>query len=187
MENQSKYDPNRKTVGAIYRDAALACSPGEFVENGDLTRELIKSLVDDINDCIASMPYGNKPFYITVHEKKDLQMPRAILRRLVTSRYRPYPEDDTVVFYVEPENNLVEFCWCLPHWSSMDNMLNNESLYEPEMIREIKAWKNMDLWHFGFCKDPMGNWMANPHFKDKKLDQYKPKPQKANLFVPVNY
>ena len=43
MENQSKYDPDRKTVGAIYRDAALAVKPGETVENGDLTRELQSS------------------------------------------------------------------------------------------------------------------------------------------------
>lgn len=187
MENQSRYNPDRKTVGAIYRDAALAVKEGEYVENGDLTRELQKSLVDDLNETIKSMPYGKKPFYITIHEKKDLQMPRAILRRMLTTRYRPYPEDDTIVFYVEPETNLVEFCWCLPHWSEMDNMLNNVGLFEPEMIQQIKAWKNFDLWHFGFCKDEMGNWKPNPHFKDKKLEVPKPKVHQSNLFLPIGF
>jgi len=187
MENKSWYDPDRKTVGAIYRDAALACKEGATVENGDLTRELQKSLVDDINDCINSLPFGKKPFYITVHEKKDLQMPRAILRRLITTRYRPYPEDDTIVFYVEPETNIVEFCWCLPHWSEMDNMLANESLFESEMIQQIKAWKDFNLWKFGFCKGDMGQWIANPNYKDKKMEATKQKIVKTNLFLPIGF
>src|SRR4029077_7012093 len=103
MENQSKYDPNRKTVGAIYRDAAATAKEGDYVEAGDLSRELMTSLVVDLNECISSKPYGNKPFYISIHESKDLMMPRAIKRRMITTKYRPFPEDDTVVFYVEPE------------------------------------------------------------------------------------
>lgn len=187
MENQSKYDPNRKTVGAIYRDAALACKPGETVEAGDLSRELMKSLVDDLNDAIASKPYGNKPFYITVHESKDLMMPRAIRRRMINTRYRPFPEDDTVVFYVEPETNLVEFCWELPHRTVMQNRLNNPDLYEIEEIRQIKAYLNEDYWHFGFRKNEMGNWEPNPHFKDKKLEAQKPKIYQSNLFLPIGF
>lgn len=185
MENQSKYDPERKTVGAIYRDAALACKEGETVEAGDLSRELMKSLIDDINDCIASMPYGKKPFYITIHESKDMLMPRAIRRRMVTTLYRPFPEDDTVVFYVEPETNLVEFCWSLPHRTVMYNRLNNEWLYEKEEVQQIKAYLNEDYWHFGFRKDEMGNWKSNPYFKDKKMEAPKPKVHQSNLLLPI--
>ncbi len=185
MENQSQYNPDRKTVGAIYRDAALAVKSGETVEAGDLTRELQSSLVCDLNETIQSKPYDNKPFYITVHEKKDLMMPRCILRRMVTTKYRPFPEDDTIVFYVEPEINKVEFCWCLPHLSEMNNMLNNVGLYENEMITQIKAYKNEDYWHFGFCKDEMGNWKPNNHFKDKKMEPRKAKIHKSNLFLPI--
>ncbi len=149
MTHISHIDPNRKTVGAIYRDAAMA-SRDSFVINGDLTNEMMKSLVDDLNETIASNPFEGNPFYITVYEKKDLQMERAILRRLYVSKYRPYPEDDTVVFYVEPRSNTVKFCWCLPHSSEMDNMLINAHLYNEEMIADIKAWKKIDLEHFGF-------------------------------------
>ena len=187
MENQSKYDPNRKTVGAIYRDAALAVKEGETVEVGDLTRELQSSLVCDLNDTIESKPFGDRPFYITVHEKKDLLMPKAFLRRMITTKYRPFPEDDTIVFYVEPETNKVEFCWCLPHWSEMQNMLNNISLYEPEMIQQIKAYKNFELYHFGFCKDMMGNWIPNLNWKDKKLEAKKVKIEQSNLFLPIGF
>jgi len=173
MENQSKYDPTRKTVGAIYRDAQIN---GDFngATIGDLTAELQSSLVSDLNDTIASNPYDNRAFYITIHEKKDLQMPNAILRRMLTSLYRPYPEDDTVVFYVNPAISEVKFCWCLPHWSEMDNMLENESLYNKELIREIRAWKAHDLYQFGFTKNEIGDWMANPIFKDKPLVESRP-------------
>lgn len=146
---QSRIDPNRKTVGAIYREAHEK-NTDAFVECGDLTRELMTSLADDLNQTIASNPYDNEPFYILVYEKKDLQMKRAILRRLYTSKYRPYPEDDSTVFYVEPITNKVKFCWCLPHESEMDNVLLNFSLYEPDYVNDIRAWKATNLKHFGF-------------------------------------
>jgi hypothetical protein len=174
MENQSKYNPDRKTVGAIYRDAQIN-NKEQFVTNGDLTNEVMSSLVEDLNETIQSNPYEGRPFYITVHEKKDLQMPRAILRRMLTSLYRPWPEDDTVVFYVDPKFSDVRFCWCLPHWSEMDNMLNSHHLFNKEMITQIKAWKNFDLYHFGFTKDDVGNWIANPSWKDAKMERRLPK------------
>ncbi len=169
MENQSKYDPSRKTVGAIYRDAQMA-SHDPYVENGDLTREVMSSLVEDLNDTIKSNPFQGKNFYITVHEKKDLQMPRALLRRMLTTVYRPYPEDDTIVFFVDMKINEVFFCWCLPHWSEMDNMIANENLFDPSMIHKLKCWKNNDLSVFGFVKDEMGEkWLYNPNFKDEPM------------------
>ena len=151
MSNQSHIDPERKTVGSIYRDAALH-NTDQFVECGDLSRELTTSLVDDLNETIASNPFEGKPFYITVYEKKDLQMPRAILRRLYVSLYRPYPEDDTVVFHVDPRTSRVKFCWCLPHSAEMDNMLMNFTQFDKNMINDIRAWKDVDLKHFGFDK-----------------------------------
>lgn len=163
----SKYDPTRNTVGAIYRDAQLNGEKGR-IECGDMTNELMSSLVCDLNDTINSDPYKGRPFYITVHESKDTMMPRAIRRRILTTLYRPYPEDDTLVFYVDKAD--VRFCWCLPHWSEMDNMLKNSTLFEPEMIEEIHAWKSMNLWHFGFKKGDMGKWIANDKFIDKNLN-----------------
>lgn len=181
MQNQSKYDPSRKTVGAIYRDAQIN-NTEKFVTNGDLTNELMSSLVEDLNDCIieGTKEFEGRSFYITVHEKKDLQMPRMILRRTIKTLYRPYPEDDTMVYWVDPKSNEVRFCWCLPHWSEMDNMIANENLFHKDIISQIKAWKNVDLFHFGFCKDEMGNWMANPHYKDKPMKE-SPKESKILL------
>ena len=168
MENQSQYDPTRKTVGAIYRDAQMA-SHDKFVENGDLTNVMQSSLVEDLNDTINSKPYEDKAYYITVHEKKDLTMPRAILRRIITTLYRPYPEDDTIVFWVAEKALHIKFCWCLPHWSEMDNMLDNHTLYNTEMMDQIRSWKSENLYNFGFAKDEMGNWIANPNYKDKEM------------------
>ena len=184
MENQSRFDPSRKTVGAIYRDAALN-NKEEFVTNGDLTAELQSSLVEDLNETIVdgTKEFEGKPFYIIVHEKKDMQMPRMILRRMLKSLKRPYPEDDTLVFYVNPQYNDVRFCWCLPHWSEMYNMLENPTLFDPAMIEQIKAWKRIDLFHFGFMKDEMGNWIANPRWEDKKLEPRRH--QKPTILVAV--
>lgn len=171
MENASKYDPSRKTVGAIYRDAQMA-NTDLTVVNGDMTNELKKSLVDDLNDTIVqgSKEYEGQPFYITVHEKKDLAMPHMLHRRMIKTKYRPWPEDDTIVFAITPSTNDVKFCWCLPHWSEMENMLNNKMLFEPSMIRQIMAWKNFNLYYFGFTKDEMGNWIVNLTHKDFPLE-----------------
>lgn len=170
MENQSKYDPSRKTVGAIYRDAQLN-NKEQYVIAGDLTNELMSSLVCDLNDTIISDPHQGRPFYITVHEQKDLAMPKMIRRRLLTSVYRPYPEDDTVVFFVNPKNNDVRFCWCLPHWAEMKNILDNETLFDTKMVSLLRSWKNIDLHPFGFRKDPEGNWEANPFWEDERMEQ----------------
>ena len=169
-DNMSLYDPSRKTVGALYRDLQMKENK-ERVTVGDMTNELKSSLVVDLNETIESDPHQGRDFYITVHESKDLQMPSLIRRRMLTSVYRPYPEDDTLVFWVSPSKSQVLFCWCLPHWSEMDNMLANEGLFEADLIREIKAWKNFDLYHFGFTKSPMGDWIPNEHFKDKPMTE----------------
>lgn len=169
MKNQSKYDPTRKTVGAIYRDAQF--NGEKQIITGDMNYELRKSLTEDVNDTIkqGTIDFEGRPFYITVHEKRDLQMPNAFLRRMIKTVYRPYPEDDTLVFHIIPYTNQVFFCWELPHWSNMDNILNNEMLYPRETVEEIRAWKRIDLHHFGFMKDEMGNWKENPNWKDQLL------------------
>ena len=167
---QSNY-ADRDTVGKIYRDAQIKQKTGETVECGDLTRELESSLVCDLNDTIQSKPYGDREFYITVHEKKDLAMPRAILRRMLTTKYRPFPEDDTIVFYVNPITSDIRFCWCLPHWSEMENMLANSNLYESAMINQIRDYRNENYWNFGFRKDEMGNWIPNEAVLDQPLKE----------------
>lgn len=169
MKNQSRFDPTRKTIGAIYNEAA-ANNTDKYVTNGDLTNEIQSSLVVDLNETIQSKPFGTKSFFISVHEKKDLQMPRAIQRRIMSSLYRPYPEDDTLVFYVDMDINEVLFCWCLPHWSEMDNILANKSLFEPDYVRQIMAWKKNELEHFGFVKVGIGEqWAMNENFRDQKM------------------
>lgn len=167
-DNVSKYDPSRDTVGAIYKGIQKPGSE-DTLTAGDVVNELMKGLVDDLNETIASNPFDGRSFYITIHEKKDLQMPRAFLRRLIKTEYRPYPEDDTTVFRVNPKSGDVRFCWCLPHWSEMDNMLANEWQYDREMISHIKAWKANDLTPFGFGKDSEGKPVVNLNFVDKPL------------------
>lgn len=158
---------DRDTVGTIYKKAQEI---GEkHVEVGDMSREIMSSLVEDLNETIASDPFEGRPFFICIHESKDLQMKSCIRRRMVVSLYRPWPEDDTVVFWTDPKSCTTLFCWCIPHWSEFDNILLNELIQDPEVVKTVKAWKNFDLYQFGFCKDEMGNWVPNPHYKDKPL------------------
>ena len=147
-KHQSQFDPNRKTVGATYLD--IQSSRADPIINGDLTNELTKSLVDDLNDSITSNPFGDRPFYILVHETKDLQMKRMIKRRMLVQLYRPYPEDDTLVYYVDPKACITKFCWCLPHSSEMDNILHNRTKYHPDYVQDILAWKLNYMEWFGF-------------------------------------
>lgn len=170
---KSRFDPTRDTVGKMARDAIIN-HDGYPVINADLTRELEKSLSDDLNEAFGSNPYGNKPFYVLVHESKDLKLNNMIKRRIVKLAFRPWPEDDTIVFWHDPSSCTTLFCWCLPHWSEMDNMLANPALYNHDMLEQIKAWKAVDLKAFGFInhgKDIQGKdvWLPDPNFKDQPL------------------
>ena len=169
----SRYDPTRDTVGKIYRDAQLN-NHEDFIEVGDMSREMTTSLVADINDAIKTFDLKGKPYWLMVHEKKDLQMKSALLRRMLYFGYRPYPEDDTIVFYKNPKRQDLRFCWCLPHWSDMDNILANPDQYDPEFVYQIKCWKNYDLTPFGFCYDSKEKWIPKRHWQDKKVETVKP-------------
>lgn len=169
MQNQSRYDPNRKTVGAIYRDAQF--SGEKQIITGDMNYELRASLVQDLNDTVKQgcIDFENKPFYITVHEKRDLQMKNAFIRRMIKTKYRPYPEDDTLVFRVVPEFNDIFFCWELPHRSNMLNMLACPDLYPHDELQKYRRWENMQLEDFGFIKDELGNWKGLSFYHGDKL------------------
>lgn len=170
MENQSLIDPTRKTVGAIYRDAQIENKRDlEGAQIGDVNREFLKSFVDDINEAFQSDPFNGKSFYVQVYEKWDYQMEKSLRRMINKFAFRPYPEAGTTVFWVDPKAQEVRFCWDLPHPAEMHNILANELLFPYETIRSLKAWKNIDLYHFGFQKNLMGDWEANPKFKDKVL------------------
>lgn len=174
MTNRSHYDPSRDTVGKIYRDAQLNNKHEDSIEIGDMSRELATSLIEDINDALKAFDLkGTKPYYLMVHEKKDLQMKRALARRLLYFGYRPWPEDDTVVFWKDPKAQELRFCWCLPHWSEMDLTLMNEDQFDKEFIAQIRAWKDYDLTAFGFYNHPELKWIPNPKWKDKKIEDYR--------------
>ena len=184
MKNQSKDDPTRKTVGAIYRDAQF--SGEKQIITGDMNYELRKSLVEDLNETIkqGSIDFEGRPFYITVHEKRDLQMKNAFIRRMIKTVYRPYPEDDTLVFKVNPYSNNVYFCWELPHRTNMLNMLACPDLYDAQILQKYRDWENMRLEVFGFMKNDMGNWIENPLYRGDKI--VSKDPEKLQTSVNVN-
>lgn len=175
----SLHDPSRENVGKIYNDLAKANTDSHVIV-GDLNHEIMKGLVDDINEAIKLNPFDNRPFYIRIVDKKDLQMPRAIHRSLEKMLWRPWPEDNTTVFWVDPAKNDVRFCWCIPHRSEMCNMLENAWLYDPKEIAELIAWENFDLTCYGFWKDEIGNWVPNPNWIDKPLVEKLPQ---VSLFL----
>ena len=172
-KHQSHYDPNRETIGKIYRDLQLNPSK-TLIEVGDMSNSMLPGLVEDINQAFkeGTKDFDGRPFYVLIHEKKDLQMKSALLRRVFKQLWRPWPEDDTTVFWHDPKAFETRFCWSLPHWSEMDNMLAAKELYEPALIAEVQAWKRFDLYQFGFRQNNEGHWEANPHFKDKPLDSF---------------
>jgi len=168
MENRSLIDPTRKTVGSIYRDAQMNGERGVII--GDVNYEMRKSLVVDLNETIVrgTEEFEGRLFYITVYEKKDLQMKNALIRRLIKTKYRPYPEADTMVYKVVPSSNEIFFCWNLPARFEMINMLNTPELrpkqHEQEELQMFRHWEHDRLEYYGFTKDDMGNWKANPLF-----------------------
>lgn len=168
MENQSIIDPTRKTAGAIYRDAQINGERGVVI--GDVNHEITKDLVKDINEAIeqGEKEMGGKAFYLAIYEKYDLMLKRGLVRIRKITKYRPYPEQDTMVFHVYP-GGTVYFCWELPHRTQMMNILMNPDLYDQERVLMLKRWENLQLEYFGFKKDDQGNWVENELFRGDHL------------------
>lgn len=164
MNNQSLIDPTRNTVGSIYRDAQINGEKGVVI--GDVNHEIKKDLVKDINEAIeqGQKEIGDSPFYLAIYEKYDLMLKRGLVRIRKITKYRPYPEQDMMLFHVYP-NNDVYFCWELPHRSQMMNMVMNPELYDPAQVQTIKRWENLQLEYFGFSKDGEGNWVENSLYR----------------------
>lgn len=160
MDLTSKIDPTRNTAGSIYRDAQINGERGVVI--GDVSHEIKKDLVKDINEAIeqGSKEMGDKPFYLAIYEKYDLMLKKGLVRIRKITKYRPYPEQDMMLFHVYP-NGDVYFCWELPHRSQMMNILMNPGLYDQTQVDQIKRWENLQLEHFGFTKDEHGNWIEN--------------------------
>ncbi len=174
MTYRSTLDPSRMTVGAIYREAQLR---GERqIITGDMNYEFRKSLVDDLNDAITlgTKKFEGRPFYITVYEKRDLAMKNAFHRELTKTRYRPYPEANTLVFRTIPYAERTYFCWELPERHHMINELACPELYDPERLSKYRHWENMRLEHFGFMKNDEGNWIENPSYRGDKVCSMSP-------------
>jgi hypothetical protein len=170
VEYQSKIDPTRETAGKIYRDAQINGEKGVII--GDVNHEIKKDLVNDINEAIQAgeshSDFKGKPFYLAFYEKYDLMLKRGLVRIRKITKYRPYPEQDSMVFHVYP-GGTVYFCWELPHRSQMMNILMNAELYDPEHVAMIKRWENIQLEYYGFKKDDEGNWIENELYRGDYL------------------
>ena len=164
---KSLYDPSRENVGKIYRDAQLS-HDGYSIPVGDMKNAIVPDLIADINE--ALMKPSDEPFYLLMTEKKDLQMPNAMARTFKHLAYRPWPEDNTTVFWKDPKSQELRFCWDLPHWAEMDNILENPFLYSIELVNHIFAWKKVDLVPFGFFYHPKEKWLPNPKHIDRKIE-----------------
>lgn len=174
MNNQSHFDPTRQTAGAIYRNAQLFGERGVVI--GDVNHQITKDLVTEINEWIeqGTKKRENKPFYLAIYEKYDLMLKKGLVRIPKITKYRPYPQQDSMVFHVYPESNSVYFCWELPHRSHMLNMINCADLYDPETIQKLRHWEGMRLEYFGFTKDWEGNWTENKLYRGDTLISEKP-------------
>lgn len=168
MEYQSKIDPTRQTVGSIYRDAQINGERGVVI--GDVNNEIKKDLVHDINEAIeqGEREMNGRPFYLAIYEKYDLMLKKGLVRIRKITKYRPYPEQDSMVFHVYP-GGTVYFCWELPHNTQMKNVIMNPYLYDPEYVQMIKRWENIQLEYFGFKKDADGNWVENELYRGDYL------------------
>lgn len=173
MDNRSLFDPSRNTVGTIYRDAQIHGERGVVI--GDVNHEIKKGLVEDINEAIrqGTKEMDGKPFYLAIYEKYDLMIKKGHVRIRKITKYRPYPEQDSMVFHVYPSSNEVYFCWALPHRTHMINMLNTPELrtqpHEQEELQMFRHWENLRLEHFGFMKNDDGNWEENKLFHGDTL------------------
>lgn len=161
---------DRKIVGTQYLDAQKNSVEGLTI--GDIGRDMLNGLVEDLNDAFKANPFEGRPYYVNVVEERDLQMKNALKRRPHLTLYRPYPEDNTLVFHVIPNEEKVFYCWDIPHHSEFMNVLSNASLYDAEYVRNIRNWVNGELSSFGFIKVGMSSNQVEG-YDEKVITSYK--------------
>jgi hypothetical protein len=166
---QSRFDPSRENVGKIARDAVMR-HDGTPIEVGEMKGAILPDLVNDINENLMKDPYNGKPFYLLITEHKDLQMKNAMFRRPFIKPYRPWPEDNTMVFWKDPKTQELRFCWDIPHWSEIDNILQNPFLWDENLVKDAIAWKTFDMGHFGFFYHKEYKWIPNPKHQDRRIE-----------------
>jgi hypothetical protein len=162
---------DRETVGTL---ALLARSSGERVVAGDMGHEMMPQLVDDLNEAITSNPFDGRPFYIIVHEKKDLLLNNMLCRRMVKQEYRPYPEPNTTVFWADGKCLETLFCWSLPQKEHFLQYIHNAGKYNKEQIKDILAYNMERMENFGFYKagntdEGVAIYHPIPGFKDRPM------------------
>lgn len=165
----SIFDPTRDTVGKIYRDLQMHGDHSPVIV-GDLAHEFTKDLVYDINEALCAPCENDEPFYLIMVEKWDLQMPKEMSRTFTRQNWRPWPENNTTVFWKDPKTQELRFCWSLPHHSEMFNIENNPDQFDPGLVADVKAWKAFDMRYFGFYwSGKKYKWLPNPNHKDKSI------------------
>lgn len=167
QKDKSWFDNRRDTVGKIYRDAQMSYD-GHNISVGDMKNAFLPDLVNDINEALNIS--CEKPFYLLLTEKRDLQMKNAFARTFKHLSYRPYPEDNTTVFWKNPKTQELRFCWDLPHWSEMPNIMENPLFFDAELVNHVIAWRKNDLKPFGFFYHPKEKWIPNPKHVDRLIE-----------------
>lgn len=152
---------DRETVGAI---SVKARQVNERVTAGDMAHEFMEGFVEDLNKAIASNPFDDRPFYITIHEKKDLVLKNCLLRRIIPTIFRPYPEPNCTVFWANPKTDEIKFCWSLPHKTLFQQYIVNASKYRKDQIKHILAYQMERMEVFGFYKHGVSDKGVNIYF-----------------------
>lgn len=161
---------DRNTVGTQYLEAQKNSVQGLTI--GDINYDMLNGFVEDINTTIESNPYEGRPFYINIVEQRDLLMKNAFKRRIFTTLYRPFPEDNTTVFYTDPRKEETLFCWDLPHHSEMLNIVTNRHLYDKDYYEQIKSFCSGDFVPFGFIKVEMNSSQVDG-YNEKVINAYR--------------
>ena len=99
-------------------------------------------------------------------------MKKALKRRVITTLYRPYPENNTKVFYTDPKKQRTYYCWELPHHSEIPNTLIHKHSNNHDYIRRLEEWMRNDLSNFGFIKVTMSSSQVEG-YDEKKINMYK--------------
>ncbi len=155
---------DRETVGTTYVKSQNKSAEG--LEVGDFGPDMVGGLVEDLNDTFQSNPFEGRSFYVNVVEERDLQMKNALKRVPHKTLYRPYPEDNTLVFHVDLKSNRVFYCWDLPHHSEYFNILRGETLYDPEYVKNIRDFASGNLVNFGFMKVTSSGYQVEGYSED---------------------
>ena len=116
--------------------------PYDYVEAGDLSNEIGKFYMKDLESSVQRHAYLNLPnLYFIIKIKKDPTNTKKIVITIgITNKCLNFLQESTDLWEYDYKLEKLRLIWSVPHRTEMKNFLKSPEKYNKKLIKWIKAF-----------------------------------------------